>query len=112
MLGAAFSGFAVVSIIAISLRSWFGLEQSRHRRPSRLLGKVLLATGLMTAYGYVFEVFDALLFRRPPRDCRRCTTAPFGAYCVDLLGRDRLQFHPAAAAMVAQRTANAAGCCC
>jgi hypothetical protein len=26
VLGAAFSGFAVVSIIAIALRSWFGLK--------------------------------------------------------------------------------------
>lgn len=58
VLGAAFSGFAVVSIIAVSLRSWFGLENLVTDEHLDLLGKVLLATGLMTAYGYAFEVFD------------------------------------------------------
>ena len=60
MLGAAFSGFAVVSIIAISLRSCSACENLVTDDHLDLLGKVLLATGLMTAYGYVFEVFDAL----------------------------------------------------
>lgn len=60
VLGAAFSGFAIVSIIAVALRSWFGLQNLVTDDHLDLLGKVLLATGLMTAYGYVFEVFDAL----------------------------------------------------
>src|SRR4051794_5791363 len=60
VLGAAFSGFAVVAIIAIALRSWFGLENLVTDEHLDLLGKVLLATGLMTAYGYVAEIFDAL----------------------------------------------------
>jgi molybdopterin-containing oxidoreductase family membrane subunit len=59
VLGAAFSGFAVVSIIAVALRSWFGLQNLVTDEHLDLLGKVLLASGLMTAYGYVFEVFDA-----------------------------------------------------
>lgn len=60
VLGAAFSGFAVVSIIAILLRRAFHLENLVTDGHLDMLGKVLLATGLMTAYGYVFEVFDTL----------------------------------------------------
>lgn len=60
VLGAAFSGFAVVSIIAIALRALLGLRNLVTGTHLDILGKVLLATGLMTAYGYVFEVFDAL----------------------------------------------------
>lgn len=60
VLGAAFSGFAVVSIIAVALRTMFDLKNLVTERHLDLLGKVLLATGLMTAYGYVFEIFDVL----------------------------------------------------
>ncbi|HZP79456.1 MAG TPA: NrfD/PsrC family molybdoenzyme membrane anchor subunit [Pseudolabrys sp.] len=60
VLGAAFSGFAVVSMIAVALRSLFSLENLVTTEHLDILGKVLLATGLMTGYGYVFEIFDAL----------------------------------------------------
>jgi molybdopterin-containing oxidoreductase family membrane subunit len=60
VLGAAFSGFAVVSMIAIALRTVFNLDNLVTDQHLDILGQVLLATGLMTAYGYVFEVFDAL----------------------------------------------------
>ena len=60
VLGAAFSGFAVVAMIAIALRSLFKLQNLVTDDHLDVLGKVLLACGLMTAYGYVFEVFDAL----------------------------------------------------
>ncbi|MGI8525135.1 MAG: NrfD/PsrC family molybdoenzyme membrane anchor subunit [Pseudolabrys sp.] len=60
VLGAAFSGFAVVAMIAIVLRGLFHLHNLVTDDHLDALGKVLLACGLMTAYGYVFEVFDAL----------------------------------------------------
>jgi molybdopterin-containing oxidoreductase family membrane subunit len=60
VLGAAFSGFAVVAMIAIALRALFNLRNLVTDTHLDILGKVLLATGLMTAYGYVFEAFDAL----------------------------------------------------
>ncbi|MGE0004293.1 MAG: NrfD/PsrC family molybdoenzyme membrane anchor subunit [Parvibaculaceae bacterium] len=60
VLGAAFSGFAVVAMIAIVLRHALGLADLVHRRHLDLLGKFLLATGLMTAYGYCVDVFDVL----------------------------------------------------
>lgn len=58
VLGAAFSGFAVVAMIAIVLRHALGLQALVTPRHLDLLAIFTLATGLMTAYGYVAEVFD------------------------------------------------------
>jgi molybdopterin-containing oxidoreductase family membrane subunit len=60
VLGAAFSGFAVVAMIAVTLRHALGLGDIVTERHLDLLGRFLLATGLMTAYGYWAEVFDTL----------------------------------------------------
>lgn len=60
VLGAAFSGFAVVAMIAVVLRGPLGIANLVTDRHLDLLGRMTLATGLMTAYGYVIEVFDAL----------------------------------------------------
>ncbi|GHD05006.1 NrfD/PsrC family molybdoenzyme membrane anchor subunit [Tianweitania populi] len=60
VLGAAFSGFAVVSMIAVVLRFAFRLEEIVTDRHLDLLGQLLLACGMMTAFGYVAEIFDAL----------------------------------------------------
>ena len=58
VLGAAFSGFAMVAMIAIVMRHTFQLGHLVTARHLDVLAKVLLASGLMTAYGYIFEVFD------------------------------------------------------
>jgi molybdopterin-containing oxidoreductase family membrane subunit len=58
VLGAAFSGFAVVLMIAVTIRHPLGLDNLVTARHLDLLGCFLLATGLMTAYGYVAEIFD------------------------------------------------------
>jgi Ni/Fe-hydrogenase subunit HybB-like protein len=60
VLGAAFSGFAIVSMIAVVLRHALGVGALVTERHLDLLGKLLLATGLMTAYGYWAEAFDTL----------------------------------------------------
>jgi Ni/Fe-hydrogenase subunit HybB-like protein len=60
VLGAAFSGFAVVAMIAVTLRHALGVGDLVTVRHLDLLGKFLLATGLMTAYGYFAEAFTAL----------------------------------------------------
>ncbi len=59
VLGALFSGFAVVALIAVLFRAWFGLQNLITPRHLDLLGRWFLACGLMTAYGYLFEVFAA-----------------------------------------------------
>ena len=111
VLGAAFSGFAVVSIIAIALRSWFGLENLVTDEHLDLLGKVLLATGLMTAYGYVFEVFDAL-YSGDAHEMQTLVDRVDRCLCLDLLGRHRLQLHSACRRCGGAACAAPAGCCC
>ncbi|MEK0083952.1 NrfD/PsrC family molybdoenzyme membrane anchor subunit [Benzoatithermus flavus] len=59
VLGAVFSGFAVVIMIAITLRHAFRLYDLVTRRHLELLGLWLLATGWMTAYGYLADAFMA-----------------------------------------------------
>ncbi len=57
--GAIFSGFAMVITIAIPLRFAFGLEDFVTTRHLENMAKVLLATGLMVTYSYIFEHFFA-----------------------------------------------------
>jgi molybdopterin-containing oxidoreductase family membrane subunit len=59
VMGAAFSGFAVVSMLAVWLRAMLGLNTLVTPRHLDMLGRLLLATGMMTAYGYVAEAFMA-----------------------------------------------------
>ena len=59
VLGAAFSGFAVVTMLAVMVRSLLGLENLVTARHLDQLGRMVLATGLMTAFGYVAEVFTS-----------------------------------------------------
>jgi molybdopterin-containing oxidoreductase family membrane subunit len=65
VLGAAFSGFAVVAMIAVVLRRAFRLERLVTETHLDHLGLLILVTGLMTAYGYVAEVFTALYSGEP-----------------------------------------------
>ena len=57
--GAVYSGFAMVLNILIPLRSWYGLENVVTEKHLDNMGKVMLATGLMVAYGYIFELFTS-----------------------------------------------------
>jgi molybdopterin-containing oxidoreductase family membrane subunit len=60
VLGAAFSGFAVVTMIAVVLRHMLGFEGLVTARHLDMLGCLTLACGMMTAFGYFAEVFTAL----------------------------------------------------
>ncbi|MGV0760086.1 NrfD/PsrC family molybdoenzyme membrane anchor subunit [Tistrella mobilis] len=79
VLGAAFSGFAVVSMIAVVLCHALGLGNLVRPRHLDLLGKLLLATGMMTAYGYCAEVFDVLYSGRE-HEIRTLADRLTGAY--------------------------------
>jgi Ni/Fe-hydrogenase subunit HybB-like protein len=57
--GAIFSGFAMVLTLTIPLRKVFGLEDYITGRHLENMGKVILATGLIVAYGYFMEGFMA-----------------------------------------------------
>lgn len=55
--GAIYSGFAMVLTLAIPLRWAYGLEDFVTDRHLDLMARVMLATGLIVAYGYMIETF-------------------------------------------------------
>jgi len=57
--GAVFSGFAMVMTLAIPLRWLYGLHDFITDRHLANMAKIMLATGLMVAYGYLIEIFMA-----------------------------------------------------
>ena len=57
--GAIYSGFAMVLTIAIPLRKAYGLEDFITMRHLENMARVMLATGLIVAYGYFMEFFLA-----------------------------------------------------
>ena len=57
--GAIFSGFAMVLTLVIPIRALYGLKGMITLRHIDLSAKVMLATGLITCYGYLAETFFA-----------------------------------------------------
>jgi Ni/Fe-hydrogenase subunit HybB-like protein len=57
--GAIYSGFAMVLVLAIPLRSAFHLKGLITDKHLDNCGKVMLATGLIVAYAYLLETFTA-----------------------------------------------------
>jgi molybdopterin-containing oxidoreductase family membrane subunit len=57
--GAIFAGFAMVITLAVPLRTLFDLKDFITIRHLQNMGKIMLATGLIVAYGYVVEIFMA-----------------------------------------------------
>ncbi len=57
--GAIYAGFAMVLTLVIPLRKLYGLEDFITERHLRNSAKVMLATGLLVAYGYMMETWTA-----------------------------------------------------
>jgi len=57
--GAIYAGFAMVMLLAIPLRKVYGLEDFITMRHLDYMGRIMLATGLVVAYGYMMETFMA-----------------------------------------------------
>jgi len=57
--GAIYSGFAMVLTLAIPMRAAYGMQDFITRRHLEQMAKVMLATGLIVAYGYFIEFFMA-----------------------------------------------------
>jgi Ni/Fe-hydrogenase subunit HybB-like protein len=57
--GAIYSGFAMVMVLAIPIRAVYRLEDFITLRHLQNMAKVMLATGLIVAYGYLMETFMA-----------------------------------------------------
>ncbi len=57
--GAIYAGFAMVLTLAIPLRKAYGLEDFITLKHLENMAKIMLATGLVVAYGYMMEAFTA-----------------------------------------------------
>ena len=57
--GALYSGFCMVATLAVPLRHYFGLHDFITARHLDNIGKMLLASGMVVAYGYAMEAFIA-----------------------------------------------------
>lgn len=57
--GAIFAGFAMVITLAMPLRKAYGLEDFITDKHLDNMAKIILATGLIVAYGYMVEAFFA-----------------------------------------------------
>src|SRR5690606_8911562 len=55
--GAIYAGFAMVLLLAIPLRHLYGMKDFVTKTHLILMGKVMLATGLIVGYSYVMEAF-------------------------------------------------------
>jgi Ni/Fe-hydrogenase subunit HybB-like protein len=77
--GAIYSGFAMVLSLAIPLRRFYALEDFITLRHLNNMGKVMLATGLIVAYGYLMETFMAF-YGGDPHDVLQTRSRFFGPY--------------------------------
>ncbi len=55
--GAVYAGFAMVLILCIPLRVWYNMKDLITDTHLVLMGKVMLATGLIVVYSYIMEAF-------------------------------------------------------
>jgi Ni/Fe-hydrogenase subunit HybB-like protein len=78
--GAIFSGFAMVITLAIPLRAAFGLSDFITARHLDNMAKVMLATGMVVAYGYMMEAFTAWYSPSPYEKFVLLQNRPWGPY--------------------------------
>ena len=99
--GAIYSGFAMVVVLAIPLRALYGLEDFITLRHLDNSAKVMLATGLIVAYGYMTEAFMAW-YSGNPYEQFMIWNRMTGPYALGLLVADSLQRGDPAVAVVSQ----------
>ncbi len=87
--GAIYSGFAMVLTLAIPLRKFYHLEQLVTERHIDNMGKVMLATGFIVAYGYGMEAFMAWYFGLSLGSLH-VLESRFRSHGLGLLGPDRV----------------------
>jgi molybdopterin-containing oxidoreductase family membrane subunit len=63
--GAIYSGFAMVLTLAIPIRKIYHLEDFITAKHLDNMAKIMLATGLLVAYGYAIEAFMAFYSNNP-----------------------------------------------
>ncbi len=78
--GAIYSGFAMVVTLAIPLRKFYHLEDFLTLHHIDNMGKILLATGSIVAYGYAMEAFMAFFSGPHTPDHNMMVDRMTGAY--------------------------------
>jgi molybdopterin-containing oxidoreductase family membrane subunit len=79
VIGAIYSGFAMVLLIAIPLRKAFRLENLITLKHFNNIGKMILVLGLLTDYSYMSEIFTAW-YGGDPSDLSTLHFQMFGPY--------------------------------
>ena len=108
--GAIYSGFAMVMTLAIPIRKFYHLEDMVTMRHLDNMAKVMLATGMIVAYGYMMETFMAF-YSGNQFDRYMIMNRMTGPYACDLLVADRVQHRNSASDVVARKCARACRCC-
>ena len=80
VVGAIYSGFAMVLLLVLPLRWAYGLEQFITKRHLDAMAKLTLVMGLMLGYAYVVEVFQAWYSHDPHEMFANLVERPFGTY--------------------------------
>jgi Ni/Fe-hydrogenase subunit HybB-like protein len=78
--GAIFSGFAMVVTLSVPLRAAFGLKDYITDRHLENMAKIILATGMIVAYGYLMEAFIAWYGDNPYEKFVLLKNRPTGPY--------------------------------
>ncbi len=82
VVGAIYSGFAMVIMLVIPIRSWFRLHDVITERHLEAMAKVLLATGWIMLYSYAIEAFLAWYGGSTFDRYEALVSLPFGPYAV------------------------------
>ena len=99
--GAIYSGFAMVLMLAIPIRKIYGLEDFITERHLQNSAKVMLATGLIVAYGYGIEAFMGW-YSGDRYDAFTLWNRLHGPYAILLLPAAHLQYFHSAGAVDSQ----------
>jgi molybdopterin-containing oxidoreductase family membrane subunit len=79
VVGAAFSGFGVVTMLTVVIRKAFHLEALITQRHLEALAKITLGLAIAMGYGYGWEIFDSL-YGADPHDLALIKHRLFGHY--------------------------------
>ena len=82
VVGAIYSGLAMVLVLLVPLRRAFGLYDIVTPRHLDAIAKLMLAMGLMLVYSYIIETFMAWYSGDPAEKYMYLVARPFGPYAI------------------------------
>ena len=82
VVGAIYSGFAMVMLLLLPLRAAYHLEDVITERHLNAMGKLILTMGLLLTYAYIVELFIAWFNGDPNERFTFLSERPFGTYAV------------------------------